>query len=78
MHPDAGGVDAGNASPFAAAPPDRDPHPVREFGCWTRDLIGMAEWFRARGAAYAKGVDEDEHPWQGHHRRYPERRTERA
>jgi transposase len=51
VHPDAGGVDAGNASHFAAVPPDRDPNPVREFGCWTRDLIRMAEWFRACGVA---------------------------
>jgi hypothetical protein len=28
-------------------PSQAEPNPVREFGCWTRDLIAMAEWFRA-------------------------------
>jgi transposase len=43
----AGGIDVGNESHFASAPPDRDPNPVREFGCWTDALIRMAEWFQA-------------------------------
>lgn len=34
----------GNGSHFAAVPPDRDPNPVREFGCWTAALRQMAEW----------------------------------
>jgi transposase len=37
----------GNESHFASVPPDRDPNPVREFGCWTEALIQMAEWFKA-------------------------------
>jgi transposase len=40
----AAGIDVGNASHFAAVPPDRDPAPVREFGFWTADLHKMAEW----------------------------------
>jgi hypothetical protein len=32
----------GNESHFVAVPPDRDPQPVREFGCWTADLMRMA------------------------------------
>ena len=28
----AGGIDVGNASHFVAVPPDRDAHPVQEFG----------------------------------------------
>jgi len=47
VHPNAGGIDVGNESHFAAVPPDRDPNPVQEFGCWTADLIRMAEWLRA-------------------------------
>src|SRR5439155_22577679 len=47
IHPDAGGIDVGNESHFVAVPPDRDAHPVQEFGCWTADLKRMAEWLRA-------------------------------
>jgi transposase len=47
VNPNAGGIDVGNESHFASAPPDRDPNPVREFGCWTDALIQMAEWFQA-------------------------------
>ena len=43
-NPNAAGIDVGNESHFAAVPPDRDPHPVREFGCWTAALKEMAEW----------------------------------
>ena len=31
VNPHAAGIDVGNASHFAAVPPDRDPTPVREF-----------------------------------------------
>jgi transposase len=44
VNPHAAGIDVGNASHFAAVPPDRDPLPVREFGFWTADLHKMAEW----------------------------------
>jgi transposase len=47
IHPNAGGIDVGNESHFVAVPPDRDPQPVREFGCWTADLKRMAEWLQA-------------------------------
>jgi len=47
VHPNAGGIDVGNASHFVAVPPDRDAHPVREFGCWTAALHEMAEWLRS-------------------------------
>lgn len=46
VHPDAAGVDVGNESHFVAVPGDRDPQPVREFGCWTSDLVRMAEWLQ--------------------------------
>ena len=44
VHPNAGGIDVGNESHFVAVPPDRDPNPVQEFGCWTADLKRMAAW----------------------------------
>src|SRR5437764_5187440 len=47
VHPNAGGVDAGNESHFVAVPPDRDSEPVREFGCWTDSLVSMAKCLRS-------------------------------
>jgi len=35
IHPNAGGIDVGNESHFAAVPADRDAQPVQEFGSWT-------------------------------------------
>jgi hypothetical protein len=49
VHPDAAGIDVGNASHFVAVPPDRDEQPVREFGSWTADLQRMAEWLMRCG-----------------------------
>jgi transposase len=49
VNPNAAGIDVGNASHFAAVPPDRDPNPVREFGFWTADLHQMAEWLVSCG-----------------------------
>lgn len=49
VHPDAAGIDVGNQSHFVAVPGDRDAQPVREFGCWTSDLVKMAEWLKACG-----------------------------
>ena len=51
VHPDAGAIDAGSKSHFAAVPAGRDPEKrtVREFGAWTSDLGRMAEWFRLCG-----------------------------
>lgn len=60
VHAHAAGIDVGNESHFVAVPPDRDPEAVREFGCWTADLIRMAEWLRVCGidtvAMQATGV----------------------
>ena len=44
VHTNAGGIDVGNESHFVAVPPDRDPNPVQEFGCWTADLNRLAVW----------------------------------
>jgi len=49
VHPDAAGIDVGNASHFVAVPADRDQQPVREFGSWTADLQRMAEWLKRCG-----------------------------
>ena len=47
VHANAGGIDVGNESHYVAVPPDRDPKPVREFGCWTAALNQMAEWLKS-------------------------------
>jgi transposase len=47
VHSNAGGIDVGNESHYVAVPPDRDPKPVREFGCWTAALNQMAEWLKS-------------------------------
>jgi transposase len=46
VHPDAAGIDVGNASHFVAVPPDRDEQPVQEFGSWTSELRRMAAWLK--------------------------------
>ena len=46
VHANAGGIDVGNESHYVAVP-DRDPNPVREFGCWTAALNQMAEWLKS-------------------------------
>src|SRR5277367_315569 len=47
VNSNAGGIDVGNGSHFAAVPPDRDENPVREFGCWTEALGEMAAWLKS-------------------------------
>ena len=47
VHANAGGIDVGNESHYVAVPSDRDPNPVREFGCWTAALNEMAEWLKS-------------------------------
>ena len=49
LHPNAAGIDIGNASHFVSVPPERDPKPVQEFGSWTADLERMAEWLKTCG-----------------------------
>lgn len=48
-HPNAAGIDIGNASHFVAVPPDRDAEPVREFPSFTVDLNSIADWLDACG-----------------------------
>jgi len=49
VHPDAAGIDVGGSEHWVAVSPDRDPEPVRRFGCFTADLREMARWLAERG-----------------------------
>jgi len=48
VHPNAAGIDVGNASHYVAISPSRDAEPVRQFGCFTEDLRRLAEWLKSR------------------------------
>ena len=43
MHPKAAGIDVGNEEHWVAVPPDLDREPV-SVGCFTQDLVEMANW----------------------------------
>ena len=49
VHPDAAGIDIGGSEHWVAISPDRDPEPVRRFGCFTADLHEMARWLVEKG-----------------------------
>ena len=49
IHPEAAGIDVGNASHYVAVRPDRDTEPVRQFGCFTADLHRLADWLKSCG-----------------------------
>jgi transposase len=49
VHRNVAGIDVGNESHYVSVPPGRDPQPVQEFGCWTADLVRMAEWLKSCG-----------------------------
>ena len=49
LHPDAAGIDAGASELFVAVSADRDPHPVRRFPTFTRDLHALADWIQQCG-----------------------------
>jgi transposase len=49
VHPDAAGIDVGGSEHWVAISPDRDPQPVRRFGCFTADLREMAQWLVEKG-----------------------------
>jgi len=49
VHPDAAGIDVGGSEHWVAVGPDRDPEPVRRFGCFTADLHEMGRWLVAKG-----------------------------
>lgn len=47
VHRDAAGIDIGSREHYVAVGPERDPHPVQTFGCFTVELQRLAEWLRA-------------------------------
>jgi hypothetical protein len=49
IHPQAAGIDVGNASHYVAVRPDRDLQPVRQFKCFTADLHRLADWLKGCG-----------------------------
>lgn len=49
VHPDAAGVDVGGSEHWVAISPERDPEPVRRFGCFTADVREMAGWLVEKG-----------------------------
>jgi len=49
VHPHAAGIDVGNQAHYVAVRPDRDPEPVRRFGCFTADLYRLADWLKNCG-----------------------------
>jgi hypothetical protein len=49
IHPQAAGIDVGNASHYVAVRPDRDLEPVRKFECFTADLHRLADWLKSCG-----------------------------
>lgn len=44
VNPDAAGIDLGAAVHYVSVPENRDPQPVRHFGCYTPELNAMAQW----------------------------------
>ena len=49
VHPDAAGIDVGGSEHGVAISPDRDPEPVRRFGCFTADVREMGRWLVEKG-----------------------------
>lgn len=49
VHPKAAGIDVGNEEHYVAVPPNLDAEPVRVFGCFTVDLVALAEWLQQCG-----------------------------
>jgi transposase len=49
VHPDAAGIDVGSEIHFVAVATERDPQPVRRFGCTTPQLLQMGQWLRSLG-----------------------------
>lgn len=49
VHPDAAGIDVGGSEHWVAISPDRDPEPIRCYGCFTADLREMARWLVEKG-----------------------------
>lgn len=46
VNPDSAGIDIGSSSHFVAIPADRKGSTVREFSCYTPDILAMIEWLK--------------------------------
>ena len=44
VHRNAAGIDVGSREHWVAIGADRDPEPVRRFGCFTGELHRLADW----------------------------------
>src|SRR5579863_8237747 len=49
LHPDAAGIDVGASELYVAVSAERDPHRVRCFPTFTRDLHALADWLEQCG-----------------------------
>lgn len=49
IHPNAAGIDIGAETHWVSVPAERDPEPVRQFGCFTADLHRLAAWLKQCG-----------------------------
>lgn len=49
VHPRAAGIDVGNEEHYVAVPPHLDQEPVRKFGCFTGELLKLADWLQHCG-----------------------------
>jgi transposase len=49
VDPDAAGIDVGGSAHWVAVSSDRDPEPVRRFGCFTADVHEMGQWLVQKG-----------------------------
>lgn len=49
VHPDAAGIDVGGSEHWVAIHPERDPEPVRCYGCFTADLHDIGRWLVDKG-----------------------------
>src|SRR5438067_12692691 len=50
LHPNAAGIDIGNAAHYVAVPPDRDTEPVGRCACFTQDVRAIADWLKQCGS----------------------------
>src|SRR5258708_39724451 len=52
VYPNSAGLDVGSQRHYVAVPASCDPEPVRSFGCFTEDLIALADWLKSCGVTH--------------------------
>jgi len=52
VYPNSAGIDVGSQRHYVAVPASFDPEPVRSFGCFTEDLIALADWLKSCGVTH--------------------------